>query len=365
MAFEAESMTVEHGEPKKVELQDVGSELFALSQEAVGEDTRRAFGRMLTLVVYSEGEEPLETLHRLVGETVARASGRAILIDRVKQAGERDLEAYISTHCLVRGDDEMEQCAELVTLHVYDGMLEDLQNAVLSLRLQDLPLVVWWRARPDLREPFFSAMLKSADQVILDSARADADADRLPQLVSRLRKESEQVPFGDINWARLIPWRELIAQFFDTPEHLDYLERLDRMVLEYSARDRGNPAQAILITMWLATLLKWQVVRGSWAENGRNRSLRLQGPGGEIDVEIRGRVDSDAPPGWLCSVTLSATGEPPADFQISFCGENCVTTVVKLGDRVAERSLALHVPGEVTLVCEEFDARRSDRIYHQ
>ncbi len=365
MVFKGESITIDHGTPKKVQVPDIEAELAALSGEAVGADVRRTFGRMLTLVVYSEVDEPPEKLHELVGEIIVRTSARAILIQRVAGENQAGLEADVSTHCVMRGEEEAQQCAELVLLHAHEDVAEDLRSTVLSLRLRDLPLVVWWRARPNMEDALFSELIGASDQIILDSARFDAPADQLAKLVSRLRRESARVPFGDINWARLIPWRELIAQFFDNPEHLDYLNRLNEMSLEYSARDRGNPAQAILLVMWLATLLKWDVVEGSWERKGRTRSLRLSCEGREIRVDIHGSTDVDAPPGWLSAVALRVTGEPTAEFQINWCGDNCVTTLVKLGDRTTERSSALFIPDEVMLVSEEFDASRRDRVYHQ
>ncbi|MGB8649003.1 MAG: glucose-6-phosphate dehydrogenase assembly protein OpcA [Anaerolineae bacterium] len=365
MALQGESLTIDHGTPRQVTLAEIDGELEALVREAMGSESRRTFGRMLTLVVYSEVDEPLETAHALVGEIVVRASGRAILIHRVPHAHAGDLEAFISTHCLMRDEEQAERCAELVTLHTHAASVDQLRNAVLSLRLQDLPLVVWWRAPLNLQDPLFLSLSKVCDQMILDSARFNSPAAQLAQSVAWMRRQSDRVLFGDINWARLIPWRELIAQFFDTPEHLDYLDRLDEMDLTYSERDHANATQVMLIVAWLATLLKWQVVEGSWQQKGSDHQFKLLSQGREIRVEIKADPNAEAPAGWLTDVAMRATGEPPAEFQINWCGEDCVTTLVKIGDRVAERSSSLYVPGEVTLVCEEFDAARRDRVYAQ
>ncbi len=365
MALQGEPLTIDHGPPKQVNLDDIQAELESLTREAMGKDGNRTFGRMLTLVVYADGDEDWNELQDRVGEIIVRVSGRAILIRRTPEANDGELQAFVSTHCLIRGDQTLTLCGELVTLHTSDGDIDELRNLVLSLRLRDLPLVLWWRAPVRPQDPLFLSLVRACDQVILDSCRFATRVDELGELVSFLARQSGRVSFGDINWARLIPWRELIAQFFDTPEHLIYLDRLDELELDYSARNNGNPSQALLITMWLATLLRWDVARGSWEANGHDRSLKLLNQGREIRVHIKGEVETDAPPGWLSGVTLRATGEPSADFQVNWCGENCVTTFVKIGRRVVERSLALSVPDEVTLVCEEFDASRQDRVYHQ
>ena len=364
MVFKDDAVKIDHGLPRKVDLQNVDAELDALSREIAGPDQQRTFGRMMTLVVYSEVDEDEDRLHEQIGEIIVRVSARAVLVRR-ESGSQSDIEALIRAHCLLRGEGQPEQCAEQVTLHVGDAGADRVKQLLLSLRLRDLPLVLWWRARPDPNDKLLSQLLQVCDQVILDSALFSLPAADLSRLVSHLRRETERIPFGDINWARLTPWRELIAQFFDVPEHLDYLSRLTGMSLEYSTAQNANPAQPMLITMWLATMLKWEVVNGTWKRDGRDRSVRLTCEGREIQVDIHGAADSEAPPGWLTSIALRATGEPPANFEITWCGEHCVTTTVTIAGKTVEHTSSLSVPDDVTLVCEEFDASRRDRVYHQ
>jgi glucose-6-phosphate dehydrogenase assembly protein OpcA len=360
-----EAMTIEHGTPKKVEVSQIEEELEALLSESDAmEGTRRTYARALTLAIFCESADLPEVMDELVGHIITRYSARAIVIRTEPVAEHSETEAWIRTHCLTRGERETQLCAEQITLHAHGESIRQVHNSVLNLRLGNLPLVVWWRGQPDMENPLFLELLKAGDQIILDSARFTAPTLQLGDLVGRLYRESERVPFGDINWARLMPWRELIAQFFDNPEHLKYLKQLGEIDLEYSASDGGNPAQAILLAMWLATMLNWEVVGGSWRRNGRDRSLRLRDAGREIRVEVRASEDPRARPGWLDSVTLRSPTDPPAAFQITSCGDNCANTRVKIGERTAERMVALTIPNEVELVCSEFDASQRDRVYH-
>ncbi len=365
MVFEGETVSMDYGLPKQVELPAIEVELERLVGEAIADsEVHRVFGRALTLVVYCEDSEESEEVDRLIGRIITRSSARAIMIRAEPHAPQPELHAYIRAHCVIR-EDNTEQCAEQIAFHVRDDALQELPAAVLRLRLRDLPLVVWWRSQPEPDNPLFVEMLQVADQIILDSAVFTAPIKNLGQLVSELRRESERLPFGDLNWARLTPWRELVAQFFDVPEHLTYLTQLNEIVLEYSAGEGGNPAQALLLTMWLATMLDWQVVSGSWERKGKDRALRLRNQEGhEIRVEIHGREDTEVPRGWLSAVSLRVRGEPPASFHINWCGENCVTTQVQIGDRLVENSRALNIPDEATLVVSEFDASQRDRVYH-
>lgn len=361
-----ETMTVEHGTPKKVMLSQIEEELeLLLGGPAAGEGARRSYARALTLAVFCDNADAPEVMDELVGHIITRYSARAIVIRTVPGAGEAELEAWIRKHCVIRGEGEMQLCAEQITLHGRADSIQQVHNSVLALRLGALPLVVWWRGQPDLENSLFVKLLESGDQIILDSACFTAPTLQLGGVVGRLYREYGRVPFGDINWARLTPWRELIAQFFDARENLKYLGQLTDIDVEYSSRDGGNPAQAILVAMWLATMLNWQVVEGSWKSNGIDRSLRLLDKDREVKVEIRGKASTEAQPGWLDSINLRSSGKPGASFQVKWCGEGCATTLVKIGTKVTERTAALNVPSEVELVCAEFDASQRDRVYHQ
>jgi glucose-6-phosphate dehydrogenase assembly protein OpcA len=360
-----DAMTIEHGTPKKVELSQIEAELeVLLSESDEVEGARRTFARALTLAIFCESADLPEVMDELVGHIITRYSARAIVIRAEPGAERAGTEAWIRTHCLTRGERETQLCAEQITLHAHGDSIRQVHNSVLELRLGNLPLVVWWRGQPDIENPLFLELLKAGDQLIFDSARFTSPTAQLGDLVGRLTEESERAPFGDINWARLMPWRELIAQFFDNPEHHTYLRQLSEIALEYSASDGGNPAQAILLTMWLATMLNWEVAGGSWRRNGRDRSLRLRDDNREIRVEVIASEDPRTRPGWLDSVTLRAPTNPAATFQIISCGEGCAKTRVAIGENIVERMVSLAIPDEVELVCSEFDASQRDRVYH-
>jgi glucose-6-phosphate dehydrogenase assembly protein OpcA len=365
MMTTGETMIIDHGTPKQVELSLIEEELEAMRGESdAPEGPRRSFARALTLAIFCDRGDLPEVMDKLVGHIITRYSARAILIRAEPDAEQGHLEAWIRTHCVAHEEGEMQLCAEQITLHARGDSVQLLHNSVLNLRLGNLPLVVWWRGQPDMDNPLFLDLMRSGDQVILDSASFSAPALQLGGLAGRLYREFGHVAFGDINWARLMPWRELVAQFFDNPEHLIYLKQLSEIAIEYSARDDGNPAQAILLTMWLASMLGWQVAAGSWRSSGKNRSFQIKDGDREIHVEIRGREDVDAKSGWLDSVTLKSATDPAATFQIVWCGEDCATTRVNIGERAMERMAVLKIPDEVELVCSEFDASQRDRVYH-
>jgi glucose-6-phosphate dehydrogenase assembly protein OpcA len=66
---------------------------------------------------------------------------------------------------------------------------------------------------------------------------------------------------SDLNWGRLTPWRQLLAQFFDLQEFRSYLSGIEQIEIEYAApiqaqRDEispepANPTAALLLAGWL------------------------------------------------------------------------------------------------------------------
>src|SRR5207245_2138248 len=77
--------------------------------------------------------------------------------------------------------------------------------------------------------------------------------------------------FSALDWARLTPWRELVAQCFDSVETRPYLDRLTEVQIEYEDLSNGarvQRGQSLLLAGWLASRLGWEPARES-VEGGR------------------------------------------------------------------------------------------------
>ncbi len=365
MVFKEETINVEHSPPKKVDVSKIETELKRLWSETINvQGNRRALAHTLTLVIFCERDEPSNELGQLVGQIIMHNPARAIVIRPDANTAKNEIQAFISTHCLSRGEGDMQLCCEQIWLVAGGEAAQELHSTILGLRLGDLPLVVWWRGQPDLEDHLFSELIKRADQIILDSTQFTAHAEKVNRFIARLRRDYGEVSFGDINWARIAPWREYVAQFFDAPQHFEYLHALSSLTIDYALGERANPSQAILLMTWLSILLDWRVVAGSYRRDGPNRSMRLTQNNHEVRVEIRGRSSPTALPGSLVNVSMTAAGEEPASFSIS-SSEDIANSRVQIGDKVTERSFGFDVPDEVSLVSSEILAPQHDRMYHR
>src|SRR5581483_4277419 len=119
--------------------------------------------------------------------------------------------------------------------------------------------------------------------------------------LSNLRhRPTVRIDLGDLNWDRLLPWRELIAQFWDVPAWRSRLRALDRVEIDLGkpAGGRSNRAQALLLAGWLAAQAGWHDAPPRWLPaQGDARSARDHGAGhdpygaalGHPRCSVRGR----------------------------------------------------------------------------
>ena len=154
----------------------------------------------------------------------------------------------------------------------------ELISVVLPLTVSGLPIYLWWRAEDFAMPAYFDQILRVTQHVIVDSARFAATGADLRALAAWLEKHSGRIRLSDLNWARTTPWREVMAQCFDSPDRRPYLQRIRELRIEYemeSARLSTQRAQSLLLTAWLATRLGWEFQRAESRGENMPRALYL------------------------------------------------------------------------------------------
>jgi glucose-6-phosphate dehydrogenase assembly protein OpcA len=173
----------------------------------------------------------------------------------------------------------------------------------------------------------------------------------------------------DLNWSRITPWRELIAQCFDSPDRRPYLDRLSEVRIEYeqdSARLVTQRAQALLLTGWLASRLGWEFLMSERREEAQPRTFYFKSAGGRVKVERNlKRVDN------ACGVcfTMELRSEGPSAARFSFSrgsdGKVVKTSAEVPGSLPIGRSVRLEVLNEVEILNEELKLGVRDRGYEE
>ncbi len=266
---------------------------------------------VLTLVVYATDEASAErTLHAIETLTTQHPSRSILVIPTTATESGRPLEAYIRT--LALNTNGVTSYGEEIVLCATESASQHLAGSILPLIVSGLPSFLWWQGAPPWSAGVFEATLDGFDRALVDTAEMLQVEHNLLALEDLVRRKKSSVAISDFNFARLSPWRELVAQFFDPEEQRAYLNNVDRVTIEYAAGAEDSPtnsAQAYLFAGWLASRLGWRPV-GSGAErlvDGQREHTLLDTTGHKITLELNARYGV-ALGSWLDNV---ASGDAP------------------------------------------------------
>lgn len=363
-----------HLPPRTVELKSVEDELGALRKagDAVNDgESAQLRACTLTLVVLCDRNEDPSDLEPLVGQIVQSHPARVILIAQHNPNADAWLETRVSTYTVTQ-DNPPRLVGEEIAFYPRGAQYDSLPSAVLALRVSGLPFVLYWRGQPDLDDSLFRALVGECDQILFDSQHFTARAERVNNTIASLRLNYRGVSFGDVNWQRIRPWREFVAQFFDDPANLAYLDTIVRVKIDVSIGLGGNQSAAVLFMAWMASSLGWRVVHGSYRREGFTRSARFERANygdeskREIEITINVREQPDCMPGELTGVRIETMDDlPEAVFQAMRAVGGFVDVRELTLNRYTERCLMLKVPEESNVITSELDAPRRDRNYHR
>jgi glucose-6-phosphate dehydrogenase assembly protein OpcA len=191
----------------------------------------------------------------------------------------------------------------------------------------------------------------------------------LQDLAAWLHKVAGKIQLTDLNWNRITPWRQLIAQGFDSPERRPYLDRLTRVRIEYeqdSVRLVTQRAQGLLLSGWLASRLGWQFLKSERPEASQPRTFYFKSANRMVTVERNlKRVDNAC--GVCFTIELIAEGTSSARFSLSRGPDGkVVKTLAEVpGLRPIGRSVRLEVLDEAEILNEELKLGVRDRLYEE
>jgi glucose-6-phosphate dehydrogenase assembly protein OpcA len=257
---------------------------------------------VLTLVIYAntddQAQRGLSAVRALTGQHPSRC---AIIAPLAADAGGKALEAFIQTHSEGMGGSM--SYGEEIVLRATTSASEHLAGAILPLILSGLPAFLWWQGEPPWRAQLFEATIDGFDRLLVDTSEMARPEQALVALDDVVRRKKASIAISDFSFARLNPWRELVAQFFDSPEILPYVHGIDRLAIEYAAGEINQPsnaAQAYYFAGWLASRLGWSIFGASPSQpvdGAREHSMR-DSAGRKISLEINPRYGVPVTP-WF------------------------------------------------------------------
>jgi glucose-6-phosphate dehydrogenase assembly protein OpcA len=358
------------GEVGQANVAEIEAGLSAMWRSAAGGgETKSAVTRAsaLTLLVYVESEEAAREVSNLIADVTRQNPCRTILMLVEPEASPKGLLASVSAHCQMPVAGEKQICSEQITLQARGEAGPELASVVLPLTVSGLPIYLWWRAGSFNVPAYFDQVLRVTQHVIVDSARFSSGRGDLRDLAYWLRLNSGRVRLSDLNWARATPWRELVAQCFDSSDRRPYLDQISEVHIEYemeSARLSTQRAQSLLLVGWLASRLGWEFRSFETRGESQPRIYYFRSRGREIKVERVLRRVKSAACGVCFSLELKAENARFI-FSRDLDGKVVQTLAEVPGRAPIGRTVRIEVLDEVEILNEELKLGGRDHVYEE
>ena len=237
----------------------------AAHQEALDQENPHPRNSVMDLVVVASDADTAENAAATVAVLAGHHPCRAIIV-LDEPGGESRVDATISSY-----SQQLMECTnclyEQVFLRARGAAAEHIPSLVEALLISDVTTYLWWTGSPPLREKRFTQALEVADVLILDTSLLDRPFEGFIELAQLDRRES-RISIGDLQWARLRAWREIVAQLFNPTDRRGFLQGVGAVGIDYVSRGRGNRSGAALFAGWMATSLGWKVRHGVGGKGG-------------------------------------------------------------------------------------------------
>ncbi len=283
--------------------------------EAAQHAAAEARASVLNLITVVSNEPELGKVSQVLDRlSVTNPSRTLILLAQHTREADK-LEASVSAQD--RTESGHRVTTERVILHAHGEPARHLASLATPLLIPDLPVILWWPGRPQFDNPLFDDLCELSDRLVVDTDEGFDDTD-LTRLLEVARRKKARAGIGDLNWARLMAWRHVAAQFFDMPGMLARLAHIHGVSI-FHGHD-GSTAQARLLGGW---------VRSRMATVG-------------IDVPLEFRPDESFEHGICRFLIYTGGDEGPARFSLGRLRGNRLSSQIRLGDQdLADRTVRL------------------------
>lgn len=346
----------------------------AVESAAAGHTTTRAL--TVNLLVHADTSARADELGTVIQQLTASHPNRAMMLIDRPAVGDPQIEAWVQANCLLNVLGATQICGEQITIDSRGGHAGQVVSLMLPLLVPDLPVVLWMDGPQPFDLPLLRKLRGVLNRLIVDSA---GFADPLHDLVTMATYEDRSMvgpkplSLSDLNWARLTPWRELTAQFFDTRSFLPHLHRLDQVEIDYVAVGEGGLLRALMLAGWLASNLGWELRENGAVRTGDTIHLHMRRPGvgaasGDtrpVLIVLRPAPSSDNALVGLSALHLRAVDNVLADFSVEQTDSpTCARTVAQVaGHPTISRLARAERAGVADLLAAELRLLSRDRTF--
>jgi glucose-6-phosphate dehydrogenase assembly protein OpcA len=230
----ADAIAVDTWDGQAVHLGDVVNALSVLRHQNTNRNVART--AVMTLIAVAPTEEQAHDATRAL-RALGRHHPARIMILRPDPDSVATLDARATLYAVAADGHTIN--FEEVTLWVSGQAAKHLDSVVEAFTLSDLPVGLWYvHSVPEPTDPLLSV----ASAILLDSRDSEGQLRALLELARRRT-------VVDLSWARLAPWRELLAGLFEPPDGRVWLDG----VTEVEVQGKTGPRH--LLGGWLSNQL--------------------------------------------------------------------------------------------------------------
>jgi glucose-6-phosphate dehydrogenase assembly protein OpcA len=233
--------------------------------------------------------------------------------------------------------------SEQIQLAVLGLSAQQLRSIVHDLLVPNVRTVLLWGGG-ELHDPRFVALAELADIVILFSSVRNQGAAPLREILT-LRGTGIEHKLRDLAFLRLLPWQDMIAQFFDDADLAAELPHITRLEVV-----TGSAPEAYYFVGWLASRLAWDAC-------GRHEFCNIDG--GTITISMR----QQGPPRRIAGVRLTSA-HSVFGATIQEGAEELICLTVEGEKSRPQRCVPLHDVDMITLIENAIFMPRSE-IYSE
>ncbi len=331
---------------------------FWQSQAKEARDEALLRASTLNLVVIVESENAFQRAMRAAPQLVSHHPCRIIsaFVNPGRTTGR--IEASFSAFCQMSLLSGKQICCEQINLEIPAQAKNDLPGDILPLLLPSLPVYLWWPNPSYFTIEEFPGLYQAVNQIILDMPKTFASAQSMARYAEQAIRLSSDMKVSDIGWAKLTPWREAIAQFFDLPINRESLMHLERIVCSQS-RDEIS-SMTLLLAGWLISSLEWRMEKPVQTGKGEYGLRNPQGGKALLQIETKPGDDFFG----LSAIELFTDTASQARFLASLQGRDFIRTQAWRSETLVHESQhSIAHLDEGRLLCNELDCLQTDLVY--
>lgn len=275
-------------------------------------------------------------------EVARRHPSRLILVEMHPDPDRDPLRARVTALCHLRPAGGGVVCSEQIILSAGPGAERLVPSAIRSMLVGGLPFVLL-DIGGDGSRAWIEDLQRGADLVLGDSGLHQRAAEE--GALWRVIASEGTARVHDLAWARLTPWRELLAEQFDALDAAASLSTLEQVTIENEGSSAEPSPSAFLFAGWLSARL-------GWTPEGRDGdALVLRSGHGALRLHLR--HDAPGATHLVSRVRLQARPPHPLDLEIVRRGRDARASLHLRRPREEQRLVAFHYRDFATCLVAE------------